>query len=140
MAFAQFDDAQGFRPMNDINMTPLIDVMLVLLVIFMLTAPLLTGSVKLNLPQGDSGVRTSQANDVLEISITAKQQWYVGNTAFSADAVRAQLKQIAQTKPQTELRIRADQTVPYGTIASLMAYAQNQGITRIGLLTDPQEK
>jgi biopolymer transport protein TolR len=126
-------------PMSDINMTPLIDVMLVLLVIFIVTAPLLASRLKLELPES-AAATAGAAGAVLAVSIAADGRVYLADEALPEDAVRARLEAAAKAAvardPATELQLRADRTVPYGRVAELIGWVQGAGLTRIGLVTE----
>jgi biopolymer transport protein ExbD len=139
MAFGGFDTREGpMRPMAEINTTPLVDVMLVLLVIFIITAPLLTHAVKLELPGAPAPVSADRPETVT-LSIDGKEALY-WNDAPIADiaALRERLVQAAARTPPAELHLRADREVRYQKIAEVMAAAQQAGVTRIGFVTDPR--
>src|SRR6185312_16080296 len=129
MAFGRLERNPGAQPMSDINMTPLIDVMLVLLVIFMITAPLMTSSLKLDLPRTDA----AQASDTpLFVSVALYRE---GRTFWGDEAVAA----AARRNPQTEVQLRADKAVPYGRVAELIGVVQKAGLTRIGFVAEPEK-
>ena len=133
MAFGRLERNTGPQPMSDINMTPLIDVMLVLLVIFMITAPLMTSSLKLDLPQSDAA-QPSDTPAFIAVSIDASGQLFLADQAIDAAALTQRVEQLAQSNPQTEVQLRADQTVPYGRVAELIGLVQKGGLTRIGFV------
>ena len=136
MAFGRLERTPASQPMSDINMTPLIDVMLVLLVIFMITAPLMTSSLKMELPK----TVASQPNDsggALALSITADGAIHVGDDVVSQEALVQALKAGAGRKPQPDILVRADQSVPYGRVAELIGLVQDAGLTHIGFVTQP---
>ena len=133
MAFGRLERNTGPQPMSDINMTPLIDVMLVLLVIFMITAPLMTSSLKLDLPQSDAA-QPSDTPAFIAVSIDASGQLFLADQAIDAPALTLRVEQLAQSNPQTEVQLRADQTVPYGRVAELIGLVQKGGLTRIGFV------
>ncbi len=135
MAFGRLERAAGTQPMSEINMTPLIDVMLVLLVIFMITAPLMASSLKLDLPKTD-GARPSDAPAVMAIGLNAQGQAFVGDVAVDKTQLVARIREAAQRNPQTEVHLRADQSVPYGRVAELIGWVQDGGLTRIGFVTE----
>jgi biopolymer transport protein ExbD len=141
MAFGGFDDGgQGGSargPMSDINMTPLIDVMLVLLVIFIITAPLLTRAVKLDLPRA-SAVAAPDSAQTVDVSVDAKGQIYWDATAVDETALRARLAAAGKQNPVPEVHLRADRATRYETIARVMADAQQAGVSRIGFVTLPE--
>ena len=136
MAFGRLERKPASQPMSDINMTPLIDVMLVLLVIFMLTAPLLTSSLKLELPT-TAASRPDQAPASVTLAITADGQWHLGDAVVTRDGMVSALKAQALLKPQPDVLVRADQAVPYGRVAELIGLVQDAGLQRVGFLTQP---
>jgi biopolymer transport protein ExbD/biopolymer transport protein TolR len=135
MAFGRLERNPGSRPMSDINMTPLIDVMLVLLVIFMITAPLMTTSLKLDLPRTE-GARPSEAPIFIAVAIDAKGQLYFGDEAVSAELLLQRARDAARRDPQTEVQLRADSSVPYGRVAELIGLVQDAGLSRLGFITE----
>jgi biopolymer transport protein ExbD/biopolymer transport protein TolR len=135
MAFGRLERNPGSQPMSDINMTPLIDVMLVLLVIFIITAPLMTSSLRLDLPKAD-GATPSEAPSVVALSIDAQGRLFVGDQAATPEDLLAACKQAAQRDPATEVQLRADRTVPYGRVAEVMGWVQQAGLSRIGFVTE----
>ncbi len=135
MAFGRLERNPGSQPMSDINMTPLIDVMLVLLVIFIITAPLMTSSLRLDLPKAD-GATPSVAPSVVALSIDAQGRLFVGDQAATPEDLLAACKQAAQRDPATEVQLRADRAVPYGRVAEVMGWVQQAGLSRIGFVTE----
>jgi len=133
MAFGRLDRTPGPQPMSDINMTPLIDVMLVLLVIFMITAPLMTSSLKLDLPKSDA-VQPSDTPTFVAVSIDAGGHLFLADKEIDATALAQRVAELAQANPQTEVQLRADQAVPYGRVAELIGIVQKGGLTRIGFV------
>jgi biopolymer transport protein TolR len=121
--------------MSDINMTPLIDVMLVLVVIFIITAPLLASSIKLDLPVADV-VRAGEPPKSVTVVVDAAGQTFLQDQAVALDVLVRQLQLLAQANPQTEVLLRADKTVPYGRIVEVMGAAQTAGLNRIGFVAD----
>jgi len=136
MAFGRLERTPGTQPMSDINMTPLIDVMLVLLVIFMITAPLMTSSLKLDLPKTDAG-QPNDAPQFISVALDPQGRMYFGDEAVDADTFAARVADTARRNPQTEVQLRADRTVPYGRVAELIGVVQKAGLSRIGFVTDP---
>jgi len=138
MAFGRLERTPGAQPMSDINMTPLIDVMLVLLVIFMITAPLMTSSLKLDLPKTDA----AQPGDTplfISVALDRDGRTFFGDEAVDAAEFARRVATAAQRNPQTEVQLRADKTVPYGRVAELIGTVQKAGLTRIGFITDPEK-
>ena len=119
MAFGRLERTTGPAPMSDINMTPLIDVMLVLLVIFMITAPLMTSSLKLDLPKTE-GARPTDAAQFVTVAVDPEGKLYWGDEVLDADALKLRVREAAQRNPATEVQLRADKSVPYGRIAELI--------------------
>jgi biopolymer transport protein ExbD/biopolymer transport protein TolR len=135
MAFGRLERTSRPAPMSDINMTPLIDVMLVLLVIFIITAPLMTSSLKLDLPKTDSGTPTS-APAFIALAINADGELFFGDEPLARDALALRIAEAAKANPQLEVQLRADQKVPYGSVAELIALVQQAGLNRIGFVTE----
>lgn len=123
-------------PMAEINTTPLVDVMLVLLVIFIITAPLLTHAVKIELPQ-TSSQPLPEKPEVISLSIDGAGNMYWNNSKMAQGELKAKLRQIAEKKPQPELNIRADKETRYQILAEVMADAQNAGLTKLGFVSEP---
>ncbi|NUZ04462.1 ExbD/TolR family protein [Piscinibacter koreensis] len=137
MAFASFDSRNGGAPMSEINMVPLIDVMLVLLVIFIVTAPLLTQQVKLELPKASAQV-TDLRPEKVEFAIDAAGTLYWnGEKVTRAEA--AQRFAAAGKRPvQPEIHLKADQGVAYRYVAQTLADASKAGLTKVGFISDPE--
>ena len=120
-------------------MTPLIDVMLVLLVIFMVTAPLMASRLRLDLPQAE-GASPGDAPQVLQVALDAEGRLFVAEQRSSQDELRARALQAAKSNPATEVQLRADKTAPYGQVAELIGLVQEAGLTRIGFITEAAAK
>jgi biopolymer transport protein ExbD len=137
MGFASFDSKSASAPMSDINMVPLIDVMLVLLVIFIITAPLLTQAVKLELPKANSQVNDLKPEKI-EFSIDASGAlFWNGEPVTRADAGRRFVLE-GKKLPQPEVHLRADQSVAYRYVAQTLADASKAGLTKVGFISDPE--
>jgi biopolymer transport protein ExbD len=136
MAFASLDAADHQEPLAQINMVPLIDVMLVLLIIFMVTAPLLTHAVKVDLPKASSAANVTRSDNV-QLAIDASSQVFWNGEAVSGQELAMRLKDAAALQPQPELHIRAERTTPYEKVAQVMSESARQGLVRIGFVTDP---
>ena len=117
MAFGRLERNPGAQPMSDINMTPLIDVMLVLLVIFMITAPLMTSSLKLDLPKTDAA-QPSDTPQFITVALDNDGRYFFGDEAVDAAAFAARVAAAAQANPQTEVQLRADRACPTGASPS----------------------
>ncbi|SMC26484.1 biopolymer transport protein ExbD [Andreprevotia lacus DSM 23236] len=136
MAFGTLDD-DGDDVMNEINMTPLVDVMLVLLIIFMITMPVLSNQIKLDLPRAAASPPDQKKPLVLNVAIDANgQRWLDGKQISEAD-LEARFKTAAPQQPQPELHLSADRNARYELVAQTMAMAQRDGLGRIGFVTDP---
>lgn len=126
-------------PMSEINTTPLVDVMLVLLVIFIITAPLLTHAVKIDLPQASSQPLPEKP-EVISVSIDGSGKMYWNDQVIVQGELKTKLQEIAAKKPQPELNIRADKETRYQVLAEVMADAQNVGISKLGFVSEPAKK
>ena len=136
MSFGRFDSTKPPRPMSEINVTPLVDVMLVLLVIFILTAPLLASSIKLELPKADAAP-SAQAPQFVTLVVNASGAVFLNDQPIELAALRTRLLQTATQNPDTEVQLRADARVPYGRVVEVMGVAQKAGLTRIGFVAEP---
>lgn len=132
-------DNHPTQPMAEINTTPMVDVMLVLLVIFIITAPLLTHAVKIDLPQAASQPNQEKP-DTVTLSINAEGKLFWNDAPFADAELASRLATEAQKKPQPELHLRAERVTPYQKLAEIMSAAQSAGIMRIGFVTDPKQK
>ena len=139
MAFGRLERKVGASPMSDINMTPLIDVMLVLLVIFIITAPLMSSSLKLDLPKREAA-GSSDATAFVALSLDSQGRVYLGELALDPAQARqlisARVREAARRDPGTEVQLRADSQVPYGRVAELIGWVQDAGLSRIGFVTE----
>ncbi len=138
MAFGGFNDNNHQAPMAEINVTPMVDVMLVLLVIFIITAPLFTHAVKLELPTASSAPAPEKPESIT-LSINAEGKLFWNNAAVSLDELGTRFATAAQKKPQPELQLRADKSTRYEVIAQVMSAAQTNGMTKIGFVTNPKD-
>ena len=138
MAFGAFNREGASAPMAEINMVPLIDVMLVLLVIFIITAPLLTHAVKIDLPKASSEPNLTRP-DHIAISINAAGTVFWNGERVDRNGLRQRLASAAKQQPQPELHLRADKATPYQPLAEVMADAAKEGLQRIGFVSDPNE-
>lgn len=138
MAFGGFNDNSHQAPMAEINVTPMVDVMLVLLVIFIITAPLFTHAVKLELPTASSAPAPEKPESIT-LSINAEGKLFWNNAAVNLDELGMRFATAAQKKPQPELQLRADKSTRYEVIAQVMSAAQTNGMTKIGFVTNPKD-
>jgi biopolymer transport protein ExbD len=137
MAFGGFDKHSDSKPMAEINMIPLIDVMLVLLVIFIITAPLLTHAVKIELPKASSQPNITQPDNV-QLGINAQGIVYWNGEMIDKAEMQRRMLTAARLTPQPELHLRADKTTQYQVLAEVMAQAAKAGLVKIGFVSDPQ--
>jgi len=135
MAFGRLERNPASKPMSEINMTPLIDVMLVLLVIFIISAPLMASSLKLDLPKSDAGA-ASNAPAFIAVALDAKGQLFIGEAPATPSQLSEQARIAARRDASTEVQLRADAAVPYGRVAELIGLLQQAGLTRIGFVTE----
>jgi biopolymer transport protein TolR len=127
------------RLLSEINVTPFVDVMLVLLIIFMVTAPMMMQGVDVNLPKTTTQpIRTEEER--LVVTITAKQQIYLNEYQISLDSLVKKLQAIYQNQPDRAVFLRADRSVPYGFVVEVMAAVRRSGIVRIGMVTEPPQE
>ena len=132
MAFDQRGAANS--SMSQINVTPLVDVMLVLLVIFMVTAPILQQGVSVDLPRAEAGPLAGK-DEQLVVSVTRGGEIYLNDTALTPANLEAKLRAIAAQRPDGQVFVRADQSVAYGEVVRVMAAIKAAGIHRVGMVT-----
>jgi len=133
---AQFSSGDKRQPMADINVTPLVDVMLVLLVIFMVTAPLIEQGVKVALPNTKAANIDSQAPKLV-LAITQDKHIFLGQTEIPYAELKEKLQNNERLKKEKELYLHADRNLPYGVIVDVMAILKDSGVDNLGLVTDP---
>lgn len=121
--------------MSDINVTPLVDVMLVLLVIFIITAPLMSSAIRLDLPKAQAEAPITVPNFVT-LSLDREGRLFLDDKSVTPEALASALADAAQRHPDTEVQLRADSAVPYGRVAEVMAIANKAGLSRIGFVTE----
>ncbi|HRM50204.1 MAG: biopolymer transporter ExbD [Alicycliphilus sp.] len=136
MAFGTQDDAD--EVMNEINMTPLVDVMLVLLIIFIITVPVMKHAVPVDLPRA-SNEREVIKPETIRLSVTADGKYHWNETTISDEELEPRLQAEAQKDPQPDLHIRGDKDVRYERVAQAMSAAQRAGVRKIGFVTDPAQ-
>jgi biopolymer transport protein ExbD len=139
MAFGGFHRGGTDAPMAEINMIPLIDVMLVLLVIFIITAPLLTHAVKIDLPRAASQPNLTRPDNI-QLAIRADGEIFWNGEAMEGPALASRMAEAGRSDPQPEVHIRADATTHYQRVAEVMSLAARSGLVRIGFVTDPREE
>lgn len=138
MAFGGFNSTSENHTMTEINMVPLIDVMLVLLVIFIITAPLLSQSIKINVPQANAAPVDPRPLSI-DLAVNDAGQIFLNDQPVLLDDLQAKLKVEAAHDPQPELRIRADLNTRYEVLAHVMSSAKGAGLKRLGFITRPDE-
>ena len=141
MAFGRFERTPEQRPMSEINVTPLVDVMMVLLVIFIITAPLMVSSLKLDLPKSE-GAHASAPLRAVRLALDAQAQVYLDDRPVTLDALAAALADRVASAQQTgqgelpEVQLQADARVPYGRVVEVMGLAQQLGMNRIAFVAE----
>jgi biopolymer transport protein ExbD len=138
MAFGGFEQPGNNAPMSEINTTPLVDVMLVLLIIFMITAPLLTHAVKIDLPQASSQPSDDKPQNI-SLALRSDGQLFWNDQPLAAAELPARLAEVASRQPQPELHLRADRETRYQKIAEVMSAARQAGIQKMGFVTRPDQ-
>lgn len=136
MAFGKLDNGEFDAPMAEINTTPLVDVMLVLMVIFLVTAPMLTQAVSLELP--NERASTIADDNPVSLSITSDGQFYWGKEEVSEAELGQRMAAIAAEDPSRPLHLRADVTVAYGKVSTVLALAQRHNLRNVGFVTEPR--
>jgi biopolymer transport protein TolR len=138
VAFGRLERTKGEPPMSDINVTPLVDVMLVLVVIFIITAPLLASSIRLDLPKAE-GTQPGDAPRSVTVAIDRRGQVFFNDKPVAPNQLADQLAVSAKQNPDTELQLRADAGVPYGRVVEIMGIANKAGLNRIGFVAEPEK-
>lgn len=137
MAFGSFQRGGHAQPVAEINTTPLVDVMLVLLVIFMITLPLITHRLAVDLPETEANAPSAAANPApVELGIDANGQLFWNGVALGEADLEPRLQEAARGEPKPELHLHADKSTPYQRLAEVMAAAQRNDLTRIGFITE----
>jgi biopolymer transport protein TolR len=125
--------------MSDINVTPLVDVMLVLLIIFMVTAPMMMQGVNVSLPQ--TTPKPLQAEkEHLSLTVDQSQQIFINDYKVSLDALQAKMEKILEGRPDQKVYLRADKSVPYGFVVRVISEVKNAGVEKLGMVTEPLEE
>ncbi len=135
MSFGRLERTHGSKPMSDINMTPLVDVMLVLVVIFIITAPLMTSAIKLDLPKTEAA-KPVDAPKSVSIIVDKSGQIFLNDQVINLIQLTESLTKTAQLSIDTEVQLRADEAVPYGKVVEVMGVAQKAGLNRIGFVAE----
>jgi len=135
MAFGTQDDSDDV--MNEINMTPMVDIMLVLLIIFIITVPVMKHSVNIDLPRATNEAQNIKPETV-RLSVDAEGSYFLNEAKIADDDLATQLKAAAAKEPQPDLHIRGDKSVRYERVAQAMAAAQQAGLRKIGFITEPK--
>lgn len=136
MSFGRLGRASGPQPISEINVTPLVDVMMVLVVILIITAPLLASSIRLDLPKTDAA-KAGSAPRFVTLVVDPSGQAFLNDKPLALDELARQLARTASEHPDTEVQLRADQRVPYGKVVEVMGLAQKAGLNRIGFVAEP---
>lgn len=124
--------------LSEINVTPLVDVMLVLLIVFMISAPLMQQGIQVDLPKANAP-SMNEIPDQMVLVVDRSKRVLLNGNAVVEGGLRARLAALAKAKPEIQVFIQADQTIPYGFIAQVMAEVKQSGITRVGLVTEPAD-
>lgn len=136
MSFGRLERTPGDQPMSEINVTPLVDVMLVLVVILILTAPLLASAIRLDLPS-TAAAKPSEGARFVAVTLDPGGQAYIEKRPVSDSELAEALGEAARANPDTEMQLRADRSVPYGRVVEVMGAAQQAGLNRIGFVAEP---
>jgi len=131
-----FEKEELQAPLSEINMTPLVDVMLVLLVIFLVTAPMLSSAIELNLP--NEAASDISDNEPFVVSIDASGKYFIDKKLVSFSQLEDELKVLAKENPKKQIHLRADVDVSYGKVSHILALAQKLGLANIGFITRPE--
>lgn len=136
MSFGRLERTPGPQPMSDINVTPLVDVMLVLVVIFIITAPLLASTIRLDLPKTEAA-KPADVPKFVTLVVDRAGQAFLNDKPLGLGELARRLAETASQNPDTEVQLRADEAVPYGKVVEVMGVAQKAGLNRIGFVADP---
>ncbi len=140
MAFGGGDFNSGNnQPMSEINMTPLVDVMLVLLIIFIVTAPLMTQAIKVDLPQVNAAA-LDQKPETIRLAVKANGETYWNESPVTDEQLKARMEAASKTEPQPEIHMSADKEARYEKIAQVMGAARDAGLAKFGFVTNPNSK
>jgi biopolymer transport protein TolR len=138
MAFGRLERTPGAQPMSEINVTPLVDVMLVLVVIFIITAPLLASSLRLELPKAEAA-KAGEVPRFVSVGVDKAGVVYFNDNPVDVQELARRLAAAARENPDTEVQLRGDTGVAYGRIVQVMGIAQKAGLNRIGFVAEPEK-
>lgn len=138
MAFGSQNGSSQKTPvaLAEINVTPLVDVMLVLLIVFMVSAPLMQQGLQIDIPKANTGAMESK-NDPVTVSVKSDKTLYLNGQALASGSLETKLRAISQAKPDVRVYVQADQSLSYGYLARVIAQIKQAGIQRVGLVTEP---
>lgn len=134
---SSFSNRRAYRPMAEINVTPFIDVMLVLLIVFMVTAPLLSAGVKVDLPQTEAGPVSEKDEKPLEVAVNKNGEIYIGETKVSNEELLTKLSAITNNDFERRVFIKADQGLAYGDVMGVLGVINKAGYRKVALITQP---
>jgi len=132
--------SRAYRRMADINVTPFVDVMLVLLVVFMITAPLLTAGVPVDLPKAEAKALKEEDKKPLEVSLTAGGKIYLGETEVKRDRLVNMMSAMTNSDPERRIYLRADQGLAYGEVMDVLGLMNGAGFRKVALISEPAAK
>ena len=137
MAFGSMNGGES-SDMADINVTPLVDVMLVLMIVFMISMPVFTSAIKVQLPKSNSQTQLPNKSDVLRITVNSEGQYFIQDQPYDENSIRGRLEEIAQSKEKDRIviAIHADKTAQYDYVAKLLGAARAAGLSKIGFITE----
>jgi biopolymer transport protein TolR len=136
VTFGRLERSAGEKPMSEINVTPLVDVMLVLVVILIITAPLLASSIRLDLPRAE-GTQSGEPPRFVTVALDKTGQAFLNDKPVTQQQLAEQLAEAGRQNPETEIQLRADSGVPYGRVVEVMGAAHKAGLQRIGFVAEP---
>ena len=131
------DDDEDSAPMAEMNVTPLVDVMLVLLIVFMVAAPLMTVGVPVNLPRS-AAARAASSNPPLVLTVAPGNRLYIREEEVTEDTLTQRLQALREADPEAPVHVRGDRTVPYGDVLRVMGRVSRAGITRVSLIAEAE--
>lgn len=126
----------GYRPMADINVTPFVDVMLVLLIVFMVAAPLLTSGVAVDLPQSEAKAIPDEENKPIEITLSKDGKLYIGDTEFREDRLKFQIQAMTEGQNDRRIYVRADKGIEYGKVMRIIGAINAAGFSKVALISE----